>query len=437
MHWKDRSKEIFSGFSLNPLLRYNCRDNENSFQENYDFLQLSRAKLDYLFLVLQVASCFCNYDAWNLCVCCSFFTLLIVLKGSSFYRYAIFLSYFFSPLNFNAEQMTLLLFELIFHYTISKSFLLYLLSIIGRFYLYQNLCSHIPEVVLCICAFIVLTKDLKYLWAMQSLYHILTNEMHETSENTNSAHLIIDDQGKILQTNSPGLSIINLLNPAQANTLASIFQENLCDYFFEFIKTSNSDPKHEQEFNLLSKSQTTPKLVQRFSSVSIKITPILIKNQKIFVMVFNDITQQVLERKLILELTKENQKCFESVYKKYLNLYGLGHPPLEPDISLFKNCILQEIEAKCLMCFILAATDVNISEFHLKTEVINTIQTVWSTLNVNNTKFHLLIDKDISVVKADVHKHNLILKILLEFCLKYFDRSSNLMISVARLVIII
>ena len=433
MNWNSRSKEIFSEFSLGFLLKYHSKDKELFYQENFDFQQLSRTNLDYLYLALQVISCLTNSDSWNLCVCLGFFTLLIIFRGSTYNRYVTFFSYFFSPLNWETGQTTLLLVELIFHYAISKSFLLYLLSVFGRFYLYQKLCFCVPEVILCITTFIILTKDLKYLWAMQSLYLTLTNEIHKTSQNTTSAQFILDNEGKILQTNGPALSIINLLNPAHTNTLASIFQENLCDYFFASIKTTNKDPKLEQEFSLLPKLQATQKPFQR--SVSTKVIPILVKDKKIFVMVLTDITQQVLESKLMLTLTKETQECLERLYKEYLNLYGQEKPPLEPDISLLKSSILQQLEAKSLMSYILAATDVNISEFHLKTEVINTIQTVWSTLNLQGTKFHLLIDKDISVVKADIHKHNLILKLILEFCLKYFDKSSNLIINVARLVI--
>lgn len=435
MDWKDRSKEILKDFCLDLTLKYYSHTQEKIYQENFCFFPVKGEILKYLFLVFNFMGVLSTDDTWKRSVYVGFLILIVWCRAGFYANWILFFSYLASPQNTESEQFALLLLEMIFHFTVSKSLILYFLSIVCRACLYQRLCACAYESILCIIAFVILTKDTKSLWAMQHLYINLTTEMQKMLKIQNSAYFIIDKTGKVLEQNDTASSINCFKSASCPSDINSIFPEDLCDYFFTVTKTPKNFPKGEKEFLLFHSQENSPRNLKSFSSVSTKIIPITIKSKEIFLLILNNISHQITERKLLLDLAKKSQKFFEGVYKKYLTLYSLQHPPGELEISLIKSCIFEQIGLKGLINFLIGASDVNFSDFNVKTEVINTVQTVWTSLNIQDTKIHVLVDKVIPVVRTDLSKHNLILRLMLEFIMKYFDKNLNLIINVTRSVI--
>jgi hypothetical protein len=306
-----------------------------------------------------------------------------------------------------------------------------MISLFFRRIFHQSFYSGLPEAVLCLIFFILVKKDFKYFWAMKSIYRDMTEDLQDSSKDINAGYFVLDQFGTIIEKNFTARQLETILAQAGTSHINQLFSEEICDNCFSLIKKAKKGIESEQEVLFLRKSEEK---CEKFSSILIRILPLSIHSKNLFLLIFRDISSHVAERKILFECSKENQDPFQNIEKKFLNLYLLQKPLDESDLNCVRDYLFSQLETKTLINILLGSSDLKFCDFDVKTEVVNTIQMIWNKLSGKDMKINLLIDKDIPSVRSDKYKHNLLLKLMIEFISFYLDKGAHLLITVTRSV---
>lgn len=433
MNFNDKRKEFFSGYNLNLFLSFSSKQNEEKYHSQLASGSKSKPSvISSMFTLLQLWSFY--HRQVSVVHIISIPAYLLSMRYpflSRYQKYLTLLVILSTPHSSSNSCVFLLLIELGFHYLISQNLIIYIFSLLIHKFLHSSYSVNLFESLFCLTSFILLTKDFKYFWAMRSIYRDMTEDLQESSKNINAGYFLLDQFGSIIEKNCTALVLENILNQTNTSHINQLFSEEICDSCFSLIKKAKKGIESEQEVLFLRKSQAK---IEPFSSILIRVLPLSIHSKNLFLLIFRDISSHVAERKILFESTRENQKEFQAVEKKFLNVYLMQKPMEESELNYLRDYLFQQIETKTLINILLGSSDLKVSDFDVKTEVINTIQMIWSKISGLDVKINLLIDKDIPSVRSDRYKHNLLLKLMVEFISFYVDQGAHLLITVTRSV---
>ena len=171
-----------------------------------------------------------------------------------------------------------------------------------------------------------------------------------------------------------------------------------------------------------------------YNCLSVKNIPIIIEGKRVFIMILKDISKFVAFSSIISYIARQNQvKTVISLDKIITNYYKYRYLS-EEGSEFIIDYLYRQGELGQALDWLLGYTELRLSDFDIKTEVVNTVHTCWTSWKNKDIKINLLCDKDISCARLDRYKHNQLLRILLEYSLQQIDYKNDILIVITRTV---
>ena len=386
-----------------------------------------------------------NFTLLSLTYLLSFSCLLLILSRYDFTRFNRHISHrkcsrllqFILMIFFQVQLLkhgTLILITDFFYHFFSMLDLRYFLaSLLFKEFFFSFISDNCFEYLLIALVLLVIKKDTKDLWAIQDYFISICKKYEIKSKNITTGYFITSETGKILEANNTGEKILAQfgLTVSDYPNIGQIFTKESTEKIFNMFLIAKSDFMPEEEFIYIFSDASKCSL---FNSLSIKVIPIVYSSNKTFVMILKDISKFTSFTSIILQVARKTQKIAIEAINKIIEDYRKNKLLTEDDSQIILGYLYRQEELVPIMDWFLGCAYITLSDFDIKTEVIHTSWANWKNKNI---KINLLCDKDIPCAKSDRHKHNLLIRILLEYSLQLIDENNDILLTVSRSVTII
>ena len=279
---------------------------------------------------------------------------------------------------------------------------------------------------------LLLKKDLRDFWILNNYFISLTKESEKLLNSINTGYLITDEHGEILEKNPIGEKILSLRKASVLpNRVQDLFSPDYSLRLLRMIEKAQKGYFPEEEFLYIftDSSDHSP-----FASMLIKIIPMSNRDKNSFLLILKDITRFIITRTTVAYTFNQNSSLFHQFDQLLIDKHTTSKSLTEEDKTLILTFFGSQLELGVMIGWVMGATELKLSSFLIKPEVINIIHLCWGKWINKGIKINFLCEKDVPCVRSDNAKHNQLLNAMLEYILYQVDERSEILITISRSV---
>jgi len=276
----------------------------------------------------------------------------------------------------------------------------------------------------------LLEKDIKDIWVIKEGYKRGALQQKEVLEFSQTAILILDESGKILDFNHKAKSYVRILGFSDISDMqfTQIFESRVS----ELLETALAKAKKGQsiqELILMNPEFQDPR------GVLLMANNIPYNKKNCIQVTLVEVTPFVAEKLFKSGLWEKIDQLGAKNQKKLIDKCRKGEQLEVKDLLRFEKLLLKAKEIDMLDKYFLGQVKVKKEVFDFKLEISNLVETEWKSIKKNKLKVRLSREKGLhQPVKNDREKHNQAFKGFLKFVLKHAKQGSEVNIHCSRAV---